>query len=98
MTPVRIDLLLKALCLTKTRSQAHKGCEAGGISINGKKVKPSAEVRPGDVVEIRNPRAVTAVEILEIPAGQVSRKDRERFFRVIRETRLDMGDGGGWDV
>jgi ribosomal 50S subunit-recycling heat shock protein len=98
MTPVRIDLLLKALCLTKTRSQAHKGCEAGGISINGKKAKASAEVRPGDVVEIRYPRAVTAVEILEIPAGQVSRRDRDRFFRVIREARIDTGGGEGWDV
>jgi ribosomal 50S subunit-recycling heat shock protein len=98
MIPVRIDLLLKALCLTKTRSQAHKGCEAGGISINGRKAKASAEVRPGDVVEIRYPRAVTAVEILEIPAGQVSRKDRERYFRVIREARIDTGGDGEWDV
>ncbi len=98
MTPVRIDLLLKALCLVKTRSQAHKGCEAGGISINGRKAKASAEARPGDVVEIRYPRAVTAVEILEIPAGQVPRKDRERYFRVIREARIETGDGEGWDV
>jgi len=98
MTPVRIDLLLKSLCLTKTRSQAQKGCEAGGISINGRKAKPSAEVRPGDVVEIRYPRAVMAVEILEIPAGQASRKDRDRFFRVIREARIDTGAGEEWDV
>lgn len=95
---MRIDLLLKALCLVKTRSQAHKGCEAGGISLNGRKAKASAEVRPGDVVEIRYPRAVTAVEILEIPAGQVPRKDRERYFRVIREARIETGDGEGWDV
>jgi ribosomal 50S subunit-recycling heat shock protein len=98
MTPVRIDLLLKALCLTKTRSQAHKGCEAGGISINGRKAKPSVEVRPGDVIEIRYPRAVIAVEIIEIPAGQVPRKDRERFFRVVREARIDTGGGEEWDV
>ena len=98
MTPVRIDLLLKALCLVKTRSQAHKGCEAGGVSINGRKAKPSAEVRPGDVVEIRYPRSVMAVEILEIPAGQAPRKERDRFFRVIREARIDAGGEGGWDV
>ena len=95
---MRIDLLLKSLCLAKTRSQAQRGCEAGGISINGRKAKPSAEVRAGDVVEIRYPRAATAIEILEIPAGQVSRKDRDRFFRVIRETRMDAGGDEGWDV
>jgi ribosomal 50S subunit-recycling heat shock protein len=95
---VRIDLLLKALCLTKTRSRAQKGCEAGGISINGRKAKPSAEVRAGDIVEIRYPRAIVAVEILEIPAGQVPRKDRERFFRVVREARIETGGGEEWDV
>ena len=95
---MRIDLLLKSLCLVKTRSQAQRGCEAGGISINGRKAKPSAEVRAGDVVEIRYPRAATAVEILEIPAGQVSRRDRDRFFRVIREARFDADGGEDWDV
>jgi ribosomal 50S subunit-recycling heat shock protein len=98
MTPVRIDLLLKSLCLAKTRSQAHKGCDSGSVSINGRKAKPSTEVRAGDVVEIRHPRAVTAVEILEVPAGQVSRKDRDRYLRVIRETRIDTGVGEEWDV
>jgi ribosomal 50S subunit-recycling heat shock protein len=98
MTPVRVDLLLKSLCLAKTRSQAHKGCDSGSISINGRKAKPSTEVRAGDVVEIRHPRVVTAVEILEVPAGQVSRKDRDRYIRVIRETRIDTGVGEEWDV
>lgn len=98
MTPVRIDLLLKSLCLAKTRSQAHKGCESGSVSVNGRKAKPSTEVRAGDVVEVRRPRAVTAVEILEIPAGQVSRRDRDRYVRVIRESRIDAGDGEDWDV
>jgi ribosomal 50S subunit-recycling heat shock protein len=98
MTPVRVDLLLKSLCLAKTRSQAHRGCDAGGVSVNGRKAKPSTEVKAGDVVEIRHPRAVTAVEILEVPAGQVSRKDRDRYLRVIRENRIDAGDGEEWDV
>ena len=62
------------------------------------KAKASAEVRAGDVVEIRYPRRVTAVEIVDVPAGQVSRKDRERYFRVIREARIETGDGEGWDV
>jgi ribosomal 50S subunit-recycling heat shock protein len=98
MTPVRIDLLLKSLCLAKTRSQAHKGCDSGSVSINGRKAKPSTEVRAGDVVEVRHPRAVTAVEIIEVPAGQVPRRDRDRYFRVIRETRIDAGGGEEWDV
>jgi ribosomal 50S subunit-recycling heat shock protein len=95
---VRIDQLLKTLCLVKTRSQAHKGCEAGCVSINGKKAKPSSEVRPGDVVEIRYPRRAVAIEIVEVPAGQTARKECERFYRVIRESRIEIDGGEGWDV
>jgi ribosomal 50S subunit-recycling heat shock protein len=95
---VRVDLLLKALCLTKTRSQAHRGCEAGCISINGRRAKPSADVRAGDVVEIRYPARVMAVEVVEIPAAQVARKECERFYRIIRESRLQPDRGEGWDV
>lgn len=95
---MRIDQLLKSLCLVKTRSQAHKGCEAGCVSINGKKAKPSAEVRQGDVVEIRYPRRALAIEIAEIPAGQTARKDCGRFYRVIRQSQFETDGGGGWDV
>jgi ribosomal 50S subunit-recycling heat shock protein len=95
---LRIDLLLKFLCLTKTRNQAHKGCEAGCISINGKRAKPSAEVRTGDVVEIHYPRRVMVVEIVEVPGRQVARKDCDRFYRVVRESRPETDGIEGWDV
>jgi ribosomal 50S subunit-recycling heat shock protein len=95
---VRIDLLLKALCLVKTRSQAHKGCEAGFISINGRKAKPSTETRAGDVVEIRYPRRVTAVEIVEVPGGQVARRECDRYYRVVRESAVEGDRGEEWDV
>jgi ribosomal 50S subunit-recycling heat shock protein len=95
---VRVDLLLKSLCLTKTRSQAHKGCEGGRISVNGKKAKPSAEVRAGDIIEIRYPRRVLAVEIIEMPEGQVARKETNRCYRVVRESRFELDSGEDWDV
>jgi ribosomal 50S subunit-recycling heat shock protein len=94
---MRIDLLLKSLCLTKTRSQAHKGCEAGCISLNGKKAKPSVEVRAGDIIEIRYPRSVMAVEIAEVPTGQVARKDCGGYYRIVREASIDAESGEVWD-
>lgn len=88
---MRIDLLLKSLCLAKTRSQARKGCDAGRVTLNGARAKPSAEARAGDVVEIRYPRAVIAVELLELPSGQASRRDAARFYRVLREHEVEEG-------
>jgi ribosomal 50S subunit-recycling heat shock protein len=92
---MRIDLLLKALCLAKTRSQARKGCDAGRVTLNGARAKPSAEARAGDVVEIRYPRKVLAVEVLETPAGQISRRDAARYYRVLREN--DVEESGDWN-
>ncbi len=94
---MRVDLLLKSLCLVKTRNQGRKGCEAGCISINGRTAKPSAEARAGDVVEIRYPRKTMAVEILEEPAGQVAKRDCDRYYRVVRESEVAPKEGDLWD-
>lgn len=83
---MRLDLLLKSFCLVKTRSQGKKGCEAGRIRVNGLAAKPSREMVPGDLVEIIYPERELLVEVVEVPDGQVSRKERERYYRVVRET------------
>jgi ribosome-associated heat shock protein Hsp15 len=84
---MRIDSLLKTLCLVKTRSLARKGCETGSVRINGAVVKPSREAAEGDIVEIRKPGHAIVIEMLEIPSAQVSKKDAPRFYRIVRETK-----------
>jgi ribosome-associated heat shock protein Hsp15 len=88
---MRLDLLLKSFCLVKTRSQGKKGCEAGRIRVNGLAAKASREVAAGDLVEISYPDRELLVEVIELPGGQVSRKERERYYRVVRETRRPRG-------
>ena len=94
---MRIDLLLKYLCLVKTRSMGKKGCEKGRIKINGLAVKPAGECRAGDVLEIRYPHRILVAELLEEPGGQVSRKESAKYLRIIREINLDREEGG-WDA
>lgn len=84
---MRIDSLLKTLCLVKTRSLARKGCDTGNVRIGGAVVKPSREVVEGDIIEVRKPGHAIVIEMLEIPAGQVSKKDAPGFYRVVRETK-----------
>jgi ribosome-associated heat shock protein Hsp15 len=84
---MRIDTLLKTLCLVKTRSLARKGCETGNVRIDGAVVKPSREAAAGDIIEVRMPGHSLVVELLEMPAAQVSRKDAPRYYRIVRETR-----------
>ncbi len=93
---MRIDLLLHALCLFKTRSQATRACAEGRVWLDGAPARASREVRPGSRIRWRDPlgRTEQEVEVTEIPARQVSRaaaKDyyREVFKRVIEDPWTD---------
>lgn len=82
---MRIDMLLKYLCLAKSRNQARKGCESGNIRLDGKAIKPSQEIRKGDILEIRYPGRILVLEIADIPDRQVSKKLKDNYIRIIRE-------------
>ena len=54
MDRVRIDKWLWAARFFKTRALASKACELGRIESNGQGVKPSREVRVGDLLRVKN--------------------------------------------
>ena len=49
---MRIDKFLKMSRVIKRRSVANEVIDMGRVSINGKVVKPSFDVKVGDIVEI----------------------------------------------
>ena len=50
---MRLDKWLWAARFFKTRSLATQAIEHGRVKLNGERVKPAREVRPGDRLEIR---------------------------------------------
>ncbi len=50
---MRLDKFLKVLRIIKRRTVANEACSGGRVSVNGKTAKPGAEVKEGDVLEIR---------------------------------------------
>ena len=62
------------------------------MKLNSVAVRPSREVRAGDILEIRYSNRTLVIEIIDIPVGQVSRRDREHYFRVVEETRVRTED------
>jgi ribosome-associated heat shock protein Hsp15 len=50
--PVRVDRWLWAARLLKTRSLAADAVKGGRVHVNGRSIKPSRELRPGDRVEV----------------------------------------------
>ena len=74
MTALRIDKWLWAARFFKTRSLAQSAVEAGRVRLNGDRVKPSRELRPGDRLEIVSGESVwqVCIEALSDKRGPAS--------------------------
>lgn len=61
---MRLDKYLKASRLIKRRTIANEACDAQRVSINGKIAKAGAEVKIGDIIEIRFGSNLTKIEVV----------------------------------
>jgi ribosomal 50S subunit-recycling heat shock protein len=82
---VRVDLALKRLLLVKSRSEAKEACDVGAVQVNGKRVKASAEVHAGDVLQIDYAHRTLEVEVLGDIGRNVSRAQARELLRVVRD-------------
>jgi len=82
---MRIDDFLSTVGVIKRRTVAKELGVSGLLEVNGRRVKPSYDVRVGDIVRIRGSRP-TALEIIAIPTGSVAKTDRESFFKTLTES------------
>ena len=93
MGGVRIDKWLWAARFFKTRALASRACELGRIDANGQSVKPSRDVRVGDLLRVKNESGEFLVEVLQLsdmrgpaPVAQTLYRETE----ASRELRLKL--------
>ena len=79
---MRIDKFLKVSRVIKRRTVANEAAVNGRISVNGKVVKPSYEVKIGDIVEIKFGDKTSKFEIIEIP--KVAGKNLPELIKLIQ--------------
>ena len=70
----RIDHWLKLVCLVKHREEAAEACRGGHVKINGQRVKPSAALKEGDLVEFLQGERFRKVEVVVLPDSQLSKE------------------------
>jgi len=85
---LRLDLFLKHVCLAKSRSMAAKAVEGDKVRVNGARVKPSREVREGDVIEITSRALVRKIKVLRVPEKQVAKAAAADYYEILDESRL----------
>lgn len=77
---MRLDKFLKVSRVIKRRTVANDAADNGRISVNGKIVKPSYEVKVGDIVEIKFGDKISRFEILKIPTNQ---KELTEIIKIL---------------
>lgn len=79
---MRIDKYLKVSRLIKRRTIANEACDAGRITVNGKIVKASYDVKPGDIIEIKMGERIIKVKVLDI-LEHVLKNDASSLYEVL---------------
>jgi ribosomal 50S subunit-recycling heat shock protein len=86
---VRVDLYLKNTGLAPRRSVAKDACDAGLVLVNNKPVKPAAEVRVGDRLELRLGMRLAEYEVLQLAERPVQKALRDRYAKCLRSERIE---------
>ncbi|MEO1958434.1 MAG: RNA-binding S4 domain-containing protein [Nautiliaceae bacterium] len=74
---MRVDKFLNSVNIVKRRSIADEMCKEGVVFVNGKKAKPSKDVKVGDIIEIHYLSGVKKYEVLKIPETKTIPKSKK---------------------
>ena len=79
---MRLDKYLKVSRLIKRRTVANEACDGGRVSVNGKVVKASYDVKVGDEMEIRFGSKSLNIRVTDV-REQVGKADAATLYEVI---------------
>jgi ribosome-associated heat shock protein Hsp15 len=84
---VRVDLWLVAARFFKTRGLAAEAIDAGRVSVNAERAKPSKGVKPGDTLEIRRPPFEHVVKVLGVSERRGPAAEAQKLYEETAESR-----------
>lgn len=81
---MRIDKFLKVSRIIKRRTVANDACDAAHVSVNGRTVKASYDVKEGDIVEITFGAKTMKIRVLDV-REVVRKNDAQDLYEVVSE-------------
>jgi ribosomal 50S subunit-recycling heat shock protein len=79
---MRIDKYLKVSRLIKRRTVANEACDAGRVSVNGKAVKASYDVKEGDVIEIAFGTRTVKAKVISL-LESIKKDDAKDMYELL---------------
>lgn len=79
---MRLDKYLKVSRLIKRRTVANDACDAGRVSVNGRPVKASYDVKVGDIIEISFGNKQVKAEVTMI-AETTRKEEAKEMFKYL---------------
>lgn len=79
---MRIDKFLKVSRVIKRRTVANDACDAEHVSVNGRPVKASYNVKEGDIVEITFGQRTLKLRVLCVK-DSVAKSDAASLYEII---------------
>lgn len=79
---MRLDKFLKVSRLIKRRTVANEACDAGRVSVNGRPVKASYDVKVGDIIEIAFGAKALKAEVLDVQET-VKKENAKELVRYL---------------
>lgn len=83
--PLRVDVVLDRLCLTRSRSEAKNACDAGAVLVDGAPVKPSHPLAGGETLVLRFPARTLEIALDALPPKSISKKAARDLYRILRD-------------
>ena len=81
---MRLDKYLKVSRLIKRRTVANEACDGGRVSVGGKVVKASYDVKVGDEISITFGSKTLTIRVKEVKET-VAKNDASELYEVISQ-------------
>ncbi len=88
---LRVDKYLWAIRIFKTRSLATEACKAGRVKLSGQNIKPSHEVKIGEVYQISKGAERKVVKVIGLLENRMDAKSVVAFY--VDETPIEQTHG-----